>query len=47
MLNEGRQSLQTAPWLMLFPGAAIVIVVAVFNLWGDALRDYLDPRKAN
>ena len=47
MLNEGRQSLQTAPWLMMFPGAAIVIVVAVFNLWGDALRDYLDPRKAN
>ena len=47
MLNEGRQALQTAPWLMLFPGAAIVLVVAVFNLWGDALRDWLDPNKAS
>ena len=47
MLNEGRQALQTAPWLMLFPGGAIVLVVAVFNLWGDALRDWLDPNKAS
>ena len=47
MLNEGRQALQTAPWLMLFPGIAIVLVVAVFNLWGDALRDWLDPNKAS
>ena len=47
MLNEGRQLIQTAPWLMIFPGLAIVIVVAVFNLWGDSLRDVMDPRKAN
>ena len=47
MLNEGRQLIQTAPWLMIFPGLAIVIVVAVFNLWGDSLRDIMDPRKAN
>lgn len=45
MLNEGRQYIQTAPWLMIYPGIAIFIVVAVFNLWGDSLRDILDPRQ--
>ena len=45
MLNEGRQYLQTAPWLMIYPGIAIFITVAIFNLWGDALRDVLDPRQ--
>ncbi|MBQ7883971.1 MAG: ABC transporter permease [Phascolarctobacterium sp.] len=45
MLNEGRQQLQTAPWLMVFPGLAIFITVVVFNLWGDNLRDVLDPRQ--
>ena len=45
MLNEGRQQLQTAPWLMFFPGLAIFITVVIFNLWGDALRDVLDPRQ--
>ena len=44
MLNEGRQQLQTAPWLMFFPGLAIFLSVVIFNLWGDALRDVLDPR---
>lgn len=44
MLNEGRQQLQTAPWLMFFPGLAIFATVVVFNLWGDNLRDVLDPR---
>ena len=44
MLNEGRQQLQTAPWLMFFPGLAIFITVVIFNLWGDHLRDVLDPR---
>lgn len=44
MLNEGRQQLQTAPWLMFFPGLAIFVTVVVFNLWGDNLRDVLDPR---
>ena len=47
MLNEGRQYIQTAPWLMVYPGLAIFLVVAVFNLWGDSLRDVLDPRKAD
>ncbi len=45
MLNEGRQYIQTAPWLMVYPGMAIFIVVAIFNLWGDSLRDILDPRQ--
>jgi peptide/nickel transport system permease protein/nickel transport system permease protein len=45
MLNEGRQYIQTSPWLMIYPGLAIFIVVAIFNLWGDSLRDVLDPRQ--
>ena len=45
MLNEGRQYMGSSPWLMVYPGAAIFVVVAVFNLWGDALRDVLDPRQ--
>lgn len=44
MLNEGRQQFQTAPWLMIFPGLSIFITVVIFNMWGDALRDVLDPR---
>lgn len=43
MLNEGRSAMQQAPWLMLFPGLAIFIVVVVFNFLGDSLRDILDP----
>jgi len=46
MLNEGRQYIQTSPWLMIYPGVAICIVVALFNFWGDSLRDLLDPRNA-
>lgn len=44
MLNEGRAYMQSAPWLMLFPGLAIFVVVVVFNLLGDSLRDILDPK---
>ena len=44
MLNEGRAYMAAAPWLMIFPGLAILIVVVVFNLFGDSLRDVLDPR---
>lgn len=44
MLNEGRQFIQNASWMMIFPGAAIFIVVVVFNLLGDALRDVLDSK---
>ena len=45
MLNEGRTYLSSAPWLMIYPGIAIVIVVIVFNLFGDSFRDILDPRQ--
>lgn len=42
MLNEGRSYLQIAPWLMIYPGLAMFLVVSVFNLIGDSLRDLLD-----
>lgn len=45
MLNEGRTYLAKSPWLMVYPGIAIVIVVVVFNLLGDSIRDILDPRQ--
>ncbi len=44
MLNDARPFLQTAPRLLLAPGAAIVLIVLGFNLLGDGLRDLLDPR---
>ncbi|MCI9470856.1 MAG: ABC transporter permease [Lachnospiraceae bacterium] len=44
MLNEGRAYMQTAPWLMICPGIAIFVVVVVFNLLGDSLRDVMDVR---
>ena len=42
--GEGRRNLETAPYLAIFPGVAISIVVLAFNMLGDALRDVLDPR---
>lgn len=36
--------LQTAPWVILAPGAAIFVTVSLFNLLGDSLRDQLDPK---
>jgi peptide/nickel transport system permease protein len=44
ILAEGRQYLQRAPWITLFPGVAISVTVLGINLMGDALRDALDPR---
>jgi peptide/nickel transport system permease protein len=43
MLNEGRTYLETAPWISVFPGLAIMVAVRAFNLIGDGLRDVLDP----
>jgi peptide/nickel transport system permease protein len=43
MLNEGRTYLETAPWISVFPGIAIMLTVLAFNLIGDGLRDVLDP----
>jgi peptide/nickel transport system permease protein len=36
-----------APWMILMPGLAVTITVFAFNLFGDALRDWLDPRLAD
>ena len=47
MLNEGRAYMLSCPWLMIFPGLAICLVVIVFNLLGDSLRDILDPKFEN
>ena len=44
MLNEGRAYMVDCPWLMIYPGLAICIVVVVYNLLGDSLRDILDSR---
>ena len=44
MINDGRSMLQIAPWMALAPGFAIFITVMIFNLLGDTLRDYLDPK---
>ncbi|TDX59043.1 nickel transporter permease [Orenia marismortui] len=44
MLSAGRASLQIAPWVVAFPGIAIMITVLGFNLFGDGLRDALDPK---
>jgi peptide/nickel transport system permease protein len=45
MLNEGRQYLEFATHLAIFPGLAIMVAVLGFNLLGDGLRDALDPQR--
>ncbi|MFQ9506296.1 MAG: ABC transporter permease, partial [Veillonella sp.] len=42
ILLSSRDFLQTAPWLLIYPGLAIFITVVLFNYIGDALRDALD-----
>ena len=44
IIAEGRDYLREAPWICVFPGAAISITVLGLNLLGDGLRDALDPR---
>ena len=44
MLSQGREYISTAWWLVTFPGLAIIVTVLGANLFGDALRDALDPR---
>jgi len=44
MLNTARTYIGIDPWLSIFPGAAIMVVVLGFNFLGDGLRDILDPR---
>jgi peptide/nickel transport system permease protein len=45
MLNVAKNFLSQAPWMAMWPGAAIFLIVIGFNLLGDGLRDALDPRE--
>ena len=45
MISEGRQFIQQYPWMIIFPGIAIMIVVIILNMWSDNLRDVMDPRR--
>ena len=44
LIAEGQDRIQTAPWLAIIPGVAIVLTVLSLNVFGDGLRDALDPR---
>jgi peptide/nickel transport system permease protein len=44
MLGEARQYIRDAPWIMIAPGAALMLAVLGLNLLGDGIRDLLDPR---
>jgi len=44
MLSSGREWIERAPWLTIFPGIAIFVTVLALNVIGDGLRDALDPR---
>ena len=44
LIASGEEQIQTAPWLALVPGIAIVLTVLSLNIFGDGLRDALDPR---
>ena len=44
IISQGQVYLRQAPWISIFPGAAIVLSVLSLNLLGDGLRDFLDPR---
>ena len=43
MIQQGQSYYRSAPWLVIYPGLAIMITVFAFNLLGDGLRDALDP----
>lgn len=44
MMSNGRSMLQTCPWIVIAPGCAIFVTVALFHLLGDTVRDVLDPK---
>ena len=46
IMAEGRTNFQVGPWMILFPGTFLALVVLAVNLVGDGLRDLLDPRFA-
>ncbi|MDR1998472.1 MAG: ABC transporter permease [Frankiaceae bacterium] len=47
MLSQGAATMEIAPWGVLFPGVALTLAVLAFNLLGDALRDFMDPKRAS
>ena len=47
MLNDGRDYMRYAPWMMFFPGLALFLAVMSVNLIGDRLSHLLDPRARN
>ena len=47
MMSSGRSMLQTYPWIVLSPGLAIFVSVVIFNLLGDTIRDYMDPKNSH
>jgi ABC-type dipeptide/oligopeptide/nickel transport system permease subunit len=47
MLARARDFMSIAPWLIIFPSLALVVLIIGFNLFGDSLRDLLDPRSAH
>lgn len=47
IINESQSFLQSAPWLIIFPGSAILILALAFNILGDGVRDALDPTERN
>ena len=44
VMNEASAYFQTAPWIIMFNGAALFFTVTIFNLFGDSLRDRLDSK---
>jgi ABC-type dipeptide/oligopeptide/nickel transport system permease subunit len=44
IMNAGRAFILDAPWITMAPGLVMMVLVLAFNLFGDALRDALDPR---
>ena len=45
IIGDARAIMQTAPWMVFFPGAAIMLCVLTLNLMGDGLREILDPKR--
>ena len=45
MLSEGRSLMQQCPWVVLYPALTIFMVTILFNLFGDSVRDALDPKE--
>ena len=44
LIADGKEQMETAPWMLLFPAAFMAITLFCFNFIGDGLRDALDPK---